>query len=125
MQAEGFQPAAVGTRQKNFEVGSVSWGRSSVGRALEWHSRGQGFDSPRLHLVENEPCDNVRRGVFPFSAVSVLSNPTRIVRVARALAAYYVTREVSRPYPTWQSEHVMVFQPSDEMPQTNVWMWIK
>ena len=24
-------------------------GRSSVGRALEWHSRGQGFDSPRLH----------------------------------------------------------------------------
>ena len=26
-----------------------SRGRSSVGRALEWHSRGQGFDSPRLH----------------------------------------------------------------------------
>src|ERR1039457_100128 len=24
-------------------------GRSSVGRALEWHSRGQGFDRPRLH----------------------------------------------------------------------------
>jgi hypothetical protein len=28
-------------------------GRSSVGRALEWHSRGQGFDSPRLHGVAN------------------------------------------------------------------------
>ena len=27
-------------------------GRSSVGRALEWHSRGQGFDSPRLHLAD-------------------------------------------------------------------------
>ena len=26
-----------------------SWGCSSVGRALEWHSRGQGFDSPQLH----------------------------------------------------------------------------
>ena len=26
------------------------WGRSSVGRALEWHSRGRGFDSLRLHL---------------------------------------------------------------------------
>ena len=26
-------------------------GRSSVGRALEWHSRGQGFDSPRLHAL--------------------------------------------------------------------------
>ena len=25
------------------------WGHSSVGRALEWHSRGQGFDSPWLH----------------------------------------------------------------------------
>ena len=25
------------------------WGDSSVGRALEWHSRGQGFDSPYLH----------------------------------------------------------------------------
>ena len=24
-------------------------GRSSVGRALAWHARGQGFDSPRLH----------------------------------------------------------------------------
>ena len=24
-------------------------GRSSVGRAREWHSRGQGFDPPRLH----------------------------------------------------------------------------
>ena len=27
------------------------WGRSSVGRALEWHSRGRGFDSHRLHHV--------------------------------------------------------------------------
>ena len=25
------------------------WGHSSVGRALEWHSRGQGSDSPCLH----------------------------------------------------------------------------
>jgi hypothetical protein len=28
--------------------------RSSVGRALEWHSRGQGFDSPRVHQL-SEP----------------------------------------------------------------------
>ena len=26
-------------------------GRSSVGRAFEWHSKGQGFDSPRLHTL--------------------------------------------------------------------------
>ena len=25
------------------------WGRSSAGRALEWHSRGHGFDPHRLH----------------------------------------------------------------------------
>ena len=25
------------------------WGRSSVGRAPEWHSGGQGFEHPRLH----------------------------------------------------------------------------
>ncbi len=30
-------------------VADLRWGHSSVGRALEWHSRGQGFDSPWLH----------------------------------------------------------------------------
>ncbi len=29
----------------------TQWGISSVGRALEWHSRGQGFDSPILHQI--------------------------------------------------------------------------
>src|SRR5262249_25962579 len=28
-----------------------SWGRSSAGRALEWHSRGRRFDPDRLHQV--------------------------------------------------------------------------
>src|SRR5262245_55407477 len=28
------------------------WGRSSVGRAPQWHCGGQGFESPRLH----HPC---------------------------------------------------------------------
>src|SRR5687768_4034967 len=31
-------------------------GCSSVGRALEWHSRGQGFDSPHLHWAEVSKC---------------------------------------------------------------------
>jgi hypothetical protein len=26
-------------------------GCSSAGRALEWHSRGRGFDPPRLHIT--------------------------------------------------------------------------
>ena len=35
------------------DFGGPSWfrGRSSVGRAREWHSRGQGFDPPRLHSL--------------------------------------------------------------------------
>ncbi len=28
------------------------WGRSSPGRALEWHSRGSRFDPDRLHLKD-------------------------------------------------------------------------
>ena len=28
-------------------------GYSSAGRALEWHSRGQGFESPYLHQIRN------------------------------------------------------------------------
>src|SRR6187455_1915119 len=44
---------------------SRTWGRSSVGRALEWHSRGRGFDSLRLH-------SSFRVG----SAVSTPENPT-------------------------------------------------
>jgi putative endonuclease len=28
---------------------STGWGRSSVGRAPQWHCGGQGFESPRLH----------------------------------------------------------------------------
>jgi hypothetical protein len=37
-----------------FRCSAGTRGRSSVGRALEWHSRGQGFDSPRLHGVAIE-----------------------------------------------------------------------
>ena len=32
----------------NFSLGQL-WARGAVGSALEWHSRGQGFESPRVH----------------------------------------------------------------------------
>jgi hypothetical protein len=35
-------------------VGS-GWGFSSVGRALAWHARGQGFESPKLHNDSRKP----------------------------------------------------------------------
>ena len=38
----------------------VAWGRSSAGRALDWQSRGQGFDPPRLHHVHSQPLRSLR-----------------------------------------------------------------
>ena len=32
----------------------ISWGRSSAGRALEWHSRGRRFDPDRLHQTNQK-----------------------------------------------------------------------
>ena len=31
----------------------MPWGCSSTGRALEWHSRGKGFDPPHLHQTRH------------------------------------------------------------------------
>ena len=41
------RPFAAGTLGKQSEP--VLRGCSSVGRALAWHARGQGFNSPQLH----------------------------------------------------------------------------
>src|SRR5437762_1227013 len=40
---------ASGYMRVSARIAPALWGRSSVGRALEWHSRGRGFDSLRLH----------------------------------------------------------------------------
>src|SRR2546429_6166108 len=52
--------ARVCIRQIGFDNGGwltrlhhFGWGRSSVGRAPQWHCGGQGFESPRLHHSEN------------------------------------------------------------------------
>ena len=34
----------------------MPWGCSSLGRALEWHSRGKGFDPPHLHHSIRTSC---------------------------------------------------------------------
>src|SRR6202011_4077921 len=39
----------VEVRRGNPKPAHFGRGHSSVGRALEWHSRGRGFDSPWLH----------------------------------------------------------------------------
>ena len=35
-----------------FVIPKGIWGISSVGRAFEWHSKGQEFDSPMLHKTD-------------------------------------------------------------------------
>ena len=41
-----------------------SWGRSSAGRALDSHFRGQGFDPPRLHHRKHNGSDDFVGTVF-------------------------------------------------------------
>ena len=60
----GVKGAAVNLRPqatKAFDKTTVvitftdsGWGRSSVGRAPQWHCGGQGFESPRLHHVQHQ-----------------------------------------------------------------------
>ena len=71
------RPFAVVGRWKNFfdffvDRGAAFWqcaflprGCSSVGRALEWHSRGQEFNSPQLHQKGNQGLRK-RRPFFRF-----------------------------------------------------------
>ena len=47
-----FQQKPLASPQKFPYSNSLSRGRSSAGRALDWQSRGQGFDPPRLHHRE-------------------------------------------------------------------------
>src|SRR5262249_5754120 len=58
-----------------------SWGRSSVGRAREWHSRGQGFDPPRLHQRENPARSKTKK--FPIGDHSRLSSPVYITVISQ------------------------------------------
>src|SRR3982751_7064244 len=54
---EQVMPEAIIVR---FPAGDTSlkaartWGRSSAGRASQWHCEGQGFDPPRLHQRSQE-----------------------------------------------------------------------
>src|SRR4029434_916941 len=46
------------------------WGRSSAGRALEWHSRGRRFDPDRLHQIFAEQkfgAPSLVEGLLPLS----------------------------------------------------------
>ena len=58
---------------------SFSRGRSSVGRALQSHCRGRGFESPRLHHIgqEKRPV-TVRPDVFSFINLPVAESACQV-----------------------------------------------
>jgi hypothetical protein len=53
----------------------AKWGHSSVGRALEWHSRGRGFDSPWLHQRSERGCDEIESPLLRLAHSSRASTP--------------------------------------------------
>ena len=46
---KNLQLALAKVERLPYIIPRTTWGRSSAGRALDWQSRGQGFDPPRLH----------------------------------------------------------------------------
>src|SRR5207302_5284258 len=45
----GRRQNVLTNRVSSLDCTRFGWGRSSVGRAPQWHCGGQGFESPRLH----------------------------------------------------------------------------
>ena len=64
---------------------SSSRGRSSAGRALDWQSRGQGFDPPRLHHRE---CKGLRETEGLFSYVSTPQSKVTLESTCKKLRNY-------------------------------------
>ena len=80
--------------EKLFYNHCITRGRSSAGRALEWHSRGHGFDPHRLHqknVVAKKPLrffiveidsvkcktlDNIYNGMYRESLAKALQSQT-------------------------------------------------
>src|SRR6185503_8643955 len=48
-----ISPFPAGESSLKGALPGKTWGRSSAGRASQWHCEGQGFDPPRLHHSAN------------------------------------------------------------------------
>lgn len=59
-----------------------AWGCSSIGRALAWHARGQGFDSPHLHLGEFMKIDDEIDSLLSLIDDSINDSPNNNVSPA-------------------------------------------
>ena len=88
---------AIGLRFP-YIISRTAWGRSSAGRALDWQSRGQGFDPPRLHPSEPPPSD-YSEGVLLFGLMAQwLAQGTHNPWVAGSNPAGPTKRPAQRPF---------------------------
>ena len=76
---------------------SSSRGRSSAGRALDWQSRGQGFDPPRLHHRE---CKGLREteGLFHDKFTMQSKPQSRSRRCAKCCAINFAVLYIIRKH---------------------------
>ncbi len=72
----------------------LQWGRSSVGRALEWHSRGQRFDPARLHQIKRALIGNLH-AEGPFFRLRAVPHATQAQDGVIRLAAVPVRHQVN------------------------------
>jgi hypothetical protein len=72
---------------------NILWGFSSVGRALAWHARGQGFDSPNLHHIRFSR----KRGAGKTSLATNLLMSKFLLLLLACLCAYYYVFFIDAP----------------------------
>jgi hypothetical protein len=81
-QATRYTPGRIATLRRNRVSSGQHWGLSSAGRALAWHARGQGFESPRLHTgMPGSDLEVTDRGPAPTSQATQ-GRPHRIAWLA-------------------------------------------
>ena len=93
----------------------MPWGCSSTGRALEWHSRGKGFDPPHLHQhlgKSNTYCVRfffyllMRGYTTTLCATALLSNPCGLALIRLCKHAHFTITALCAYDPPHLHQHL-------------------
>src|SRR2546429_2378256 len=91
----GRRQNVLTNRVSSLDCTRLGWGRSSVGRAPQWHCGGQGFESPRLH--QSSPAVLARAktaGSAPLCAWPVFVSPRRSEFLFSSVAQRGITSNI-------------------------------
>jgi hypothetical protein len=80
---------------------NVSWGRSSAGRALEWHSRGRRFDPDRLHQRFHGVSDPNEERISRIVTTFVTEPPSVVDSVLTQTALSRTSPHSMSTHPLW------------------------